>query len=227
MSGITLSRTFTFDGPPESSAPLRAVLVWTTSGCHQGLQSTEGGVKQREASPQRKLRRPSEVVRELRESCSERVFTLVTMQAILKTAPNKPHFGGHSAHFPSSHSDAYGKFTSSKITAGEFPRNDEDYGGLSPGTLISRAVMIEPDESGVEKVHSGGPRRITVPAGRSLAFLTPRQPCGWPPSHGSPRTLGVHYLSHGAKPSFPHLLPAAVKCVQPLLGFTDTAGEAL
>lgn len=30
------------------------------------------------------------------------------------------------------------------------------YGGLSPGTLISRAVMIEPDESGVEKVHSGG-----------------------------------------------------------------------
>lgn len=26
--------------------------------------------------------------------------------------------------------------------------------------------MIEPDESGVEKVHSGGPRRITVPAGR-------------------------------------------------------------
>lgn len=143
--------------------------------------------------------------------------------------------------------------------------------------------MIEPDESTVVKVHSGGPRRVTVPAGwwgheegaprtwksrgcdgrggslqrhfqsrsgvraacqslystrqqvvrksdplwgSSLAFLTPRLPCGWPPSHSSPHYLGVHYLSHSAKPSFPHLLPATVKYVQPVLGFTDTAVKA-
>lgn len=41
-----------------------------------------------------------------------------------------------------------------------------------------------------------------------------------------PTTLGVHYLSHSAKPSLPHLLPATVKYVQPVLGFTDTAVKA-
>lgn len=30
------------------------------------------------------------------------------------------------------------------------------YDGRSPGCLISRAVMIEPDESAIVKVHSGG-----------------------------------------------------------------------
>lgn len=43
------------------------------------------------------------------------------------------------------------------------------HGTLSPGGLISRAVMIEPDESGTVKVHFGFggvyPGGVTVPAG--------------------------------------------------------------